>query len=107
MSGVSSSAIPLVIPSLAASTSSPSRPGLARPSWRTRGSVGRNMFSANQWMSSGWQARTGELVVGRLTPVWLTWVPTMLFTSVDLPAPVEPTRATSSGAADCLTRGSR
>jgi hypothetical protein len=95
------------MPSLAASTSSPSRPGLARPSWRTRGSVGRNMFSANQWMSSGWQARTGELVVGRLTPVWLTCVPTMLLTSVDFPAPVEPTRATSSGAADSLTRGSR
>ena len=85
MSGVSSSAIPLVIPSLAASTSSPSRPGLASPSWRTRGSVGRNMFSANQWMSSGWQASTGELVVGRRTPVRLTWVPTTLFTSVDLP----------------------
>jgi hypothetical protein len=65
------------------------------------------MFSANQCMSSGWQASTGELVVGRRTPVWLTWVPTMLFTSVDLPAPVEPTRATRIGAADWRTRGNR
>ena len=97
----------MVIPSLAASTSRPSRPGLARPSWRTRGSVGRNMFSANQPMSSGWQASTGEFVVGLLTPVRLTWVPTMLFTSVDLPAPVEPTSATRIGAADWRTRGSR
>ena len=52
---------PWTCPRLAASTSSPSRPGRARPSCRTRGSVGRNMFSANQWMSSGWQASTGRV----------------------------------------------
>ena len=36
------------MPSLAASTSRPSRPGRARPSCRTRGRVGRKLFSANQ-----------------------------------------------------------
>ena len=107
MSGVSSSATPLGMPSFAASTSSPSRPDRASPSWRTRGTVGRNTFSANQSTSSGWQASTGLLVVGRRMPVLLTWTPTMLLTSVDLPAPVDPTRATSSGAPDCRTRGSR
>ena len=107
MSGVSSSAMPRGMPSLAASTSSPSRPGRARPSCLTRGSVGRKLFSANQSMSSGWQASTGLFVVGRRTPVALTGAPTMLFTSVDLPAPVDPTRATSTGAAERRTRGSR
>ena len=107
MSGVSSSAMPLGMPSLAARTSRPSRPGRARPSCLTRGSVGRKLFSANQSMSSGWQASTGLLVVGRRTPVALTRVPTMLFTSVDFPAPVEPTSATRTGAADRRTRGRR
>ena len=69
--------------------------------------MGRKLFSANQSMSSGWQARTGLLVVGRRTPVALTWAPTTLFTRVDFPAPVEPTRATSTGAADRRTLGSR
>ena len=107
MSGVSSSAMPRGMPSLAARTSRPSRPGRASPSCLTRGSVGRKLFSANQSMSSGWQASTGLLVVGRRTPVALTREPTMLFTSVDLPAPVEPTRATRTGAADLRTRGRR
>ena len=107
MSGVSSSAMPRGMPSLAASTSSPSRPGLARPSCLTRGRVGRKLFSANQSISSGWQASTGLFVVGRRTPVALTCAPTMLFTSVDLPAPVEPTKATRIGAAERRTRGSR
>ena len=107
MSGVSSSAMPRGMPSLAASTSRPSRPGRASPSCLTRGSVGRKLFSANQSMSSGWQARTGLLVVGRRTPVVLTCAPTMLFTRVDFPAPVEPTKATRIGAAERRTLGSR
>ena len=107
MSGVSSSATPLGMPSLAASTSRPSLPDRASPSWRTRGTVGRKTFSANQPTSSGWQASTGLLVVGRRMPVMLTWAPTMLLTSVDLPAPVDPTRATRIGAPDSRSRGSR
>ena len=75
MSGVSSRATPLGMPSLAASTRSPSRPDRASPSWRTRGTVGRNTFSANQSASSGWQASTGLFVVGRRIPVALTWAP--------------------------------
>ena len=95
------------MPSLEASTSRPSRPGMARPSCRTRGRVGRKTFSANQSASSGWQASTGLLVVGRRMPVALTGWPTMLLTRVDLPAPVEPTRATRIGAPDWRSRGSR
>ncbi len=40
-------------------------------------------------------------------PVWLTFLPTRLFISVDLPAPVEPTSATRMGAPDWRSRGSR
>ena len=107
MSGVSSRATPSGMPSFSASTSSPSRPGMARPCCRTRGSVGRKTFSANHLASLGWQASTGLLVVGLRVPVLLTWVPTRLFTSVDLPAPVEPTRATRTGAPDWRSLGSR
>ena len=80
---------------------------MARPCWRTRGRVGRNTFSANQSTSLGWLASTGLLVVGRRMPVLLTCFPTRLLTRVDLPAPVEPTSATSTGEPDWRSRGSR
>ena len=95
------------MPSVAASTSSPSRPGRARPSWRTRGRLGRKLFSANHSTSSGWQASTGLFVVGRRTPVALTGIPTMLLIRVDFPEPVEPTSETRMGASDRRSRGSR
>jgi hypothetical protein len=49
---------------------------------------------------------TGERVVGRSTPGSVTRVPTSEFTSVDLPAPVEPPTTVSSGASICTAAGS-
>jgi hypothetical protein len=54
--------------------------------------------SANQRASSGWYTSTGDLVVGRITPGFVTTRPMREFTRVDLPAPVEPPTTASSGA---------
>ncbi len=80
------------------------RTGPALPGGRGAGWAGRRSPRTSP-PRSGWQASTGLLVVGRRIPVALTWAPTMLFTSVDLPAPVEPTRATRIGASDWRIRG--
>ena len=44
-------------------------------------------------------------LVGRSTPGSVTRVPTREFTSVDLPAPVEPPTTASNGASRVITRG--
>ncbi len=48
---------------------------------------------------------TGDRVVGRSTPGWLTSRPTSELTSVDLPAPVDPPTTASSGASIDARRG--
>jgi hypothetical protein len=63
--------------------------------------------SSNQRTSPGLHTSTGARVVGRSTPAALTCAPTSEFTSVDLPAPVEPPTTISSGASICCSRGSR
>ena len=73
--------------------------------WLTRSRSGSSRSWPNQPTSSGWCTSTGERVVGRSTPGWVTWCPTSEFTSVDLPAPVEPPTTVSSGASRVVTRG--
>ena len=73
--------------------------------WSTRFSSGSTRFWSNQWPSSGWCASTGERVVGRSRPDAVTGLPTIEFTSVDLPAPVEPPTTVSSGASSVVSRG--
>jgi hypothetical protein len=63
--------------------------------------------SSNQRTSAGLHTSTGARVVGRSTPAALTWAATSEFTSVDLPAPVEPPTTMSSGASIWRSRGSR
>ena len=57
--------------------------------------------------SSGLCTSTGRRVVGRSTPAVLTSEPTNEFTSVDLPAPVEPETTTTAGAESSVRRGTR
>ena len=95
------------------------RPGAsagAETTWRVSGldgrlvvrmSPGNRWLSVNQVASYGWHTRTGARVVGRSTPAGLTGARTKLFTSVDLPAPVDPPTTTSSGASSRRSRGSR
>ena len=59
----------------------------------------------NQAASLLWCTSTGARVVGRITPGALTSRPTREFTSVDLPAPVEPPTTASSGASMVASRG--
>ena len=66
---------------------------------------GRTRSPANHSASAGWWIRTGDRVVGRSTPGSLTTLPMMVFTSVDLPAPVEPPTTASTGASSCTSRG--
>ena len=106
MSGESSSASPGL--SAAVGTSWIARPAAsAEAAPVTRASPGRIRSSSNQRTSSGWQASTGNRVVGRRTPPGLTIEPIRLFTSVDLPAPVEPPTTIRTGASICRRRGSR
>ena len=74
---------------------------------RRRASPGSTRPSANQRSSPGAQSSTGARVVGRSTPAGLTGAPTSVFTSVDLPAPVDPPTTASSGASSRPSRGSR
>ena len=83
-------------------------------SWRAAGSLvdrltrsrsGSSRSWPNHSASSGLKASTGERVVGRSTPGSLTLRPTSEFTSVDLPAPVEPPTTVSSGASMVISRG--
>jgi len=67
---------------------------------------GRMRSSSNQRASSGWNTSTGDLVVGRITPGLVTTRPIREFTSVDLPAPVDPPTTASSGASMRCSRGS-
>ncbi|MFC6899016.1 hypothetical protein ACFQGX_27255 [Nonomuraea dietziae] len=71
-----------------------------------RSSPPSRSLPANQPLSSGWQARTGMPVVGRRTPVRLTFFSARVLTNVDLPAPVEPAMTISAGAALTRTLGS-
>ena len=73
--------------------------------WSTRLRSGSSRSWPNHLPSSGWCARTGERVVGRSTPEVVTWCPTRVLTSVDLPAPVEPPTTVSSGASRDISRG--
>ena len=57
--------------------------------------------------SSGLCTSTGRRVVGRSTPAVLTSDPTNEFTSVDLPAPVDPETTTTAGADSSVRRGTR
>ena len=61
---------------------------------------------ANHSVSAVLCTRTGCRVVGRSTPGVVTGVPTSLFTSVDLPLPVEPPTTASNGASASRSRGS-
>ena len=65
-----------------------------------RSSSGKMRACWNHSASAGWCTRTGERVVGRRTPGSLTRSPTREFTSVDLPAPVEPPTTVRSGRVD-------
>jgi hypothetical protein len=72
-----------------------------------RANPGSTRPSANQRSSPGAHSSTGERVVGRSTPAAVTGAPTRVFTSVDLPAPVDPPTTASSGASSRPSRGSR
>ena len=86
MSGASSTASP---GGIAAEDTSWSAPGSA-DARVVRSRSGRIRALSNQSASCGLCTRTGDRVVGRSTPVSVTRSPTSEFTSVDLPAPVEP-----------------
>ena len=73
--------------------------------WSTRSRSGSSRSAPNHDASSGWCTSTGERVVGRSSPGWVTLWPTSELTSVDLPAPVEPPTTASSGASSVVTRG--
>ena len=71
----------------------------------TRSSSGSRRSWPNHCASAGLCTRTGDRVVGRSTPGWVTRVPTSELTSVDLPAPVEPPTTVSRGASIVIRRG--
>ncbi len=73
--------------------------------WVTRSRSGSSRSWPNHSASAGLCTSTGERVVGRSTPGSLTFRPTSEFTSVDLPAPVEPPTTVSSGASIVISRG--
>ena len=72
---------------------------------RTRAKEPSTRSSSNHRAAVGWWISTGERVVGRSTPGTVTSAPTTLFTSVDLPAPVEPPTTASTGASMSRSRG--
>ena len=73
--------------------------------WVTRSRSGSSRSCPNHSASAGLCTSTGERVVGRSTPGSLTLLPTSEFTSVDLPAPVDPPTTVSSGASIVINRG--
>ncbi len=103
-SGASSSASPAGTAGCGTSCSDRS-PDVDGPADRAR--PGSTRPSANHRSSPGAQSSTGARVVGRSTPAGLTSAPTSVFTSVDLPAPVDPPTTASSGASSRPSRGSR
>ena len=70
-----------------------------------RARPGRIRAPVNQRSSAGWWTSTGERVVGRSTPLRVTFCPTRELTRVDLPAPVEPPTTASRGASSASSRG--
>ena len=72
---------------------------------RVRICPGSTRSSENQRSSAGLCTRTGERVVGRITPGCETTRPIRVLTSVDLPEPVEPPTTASSGASRLTSRG--
>ena len=78
---------------------------------RAGGARGRRSPPTDRWRLGGVPTAAGRAtriawrVVGRMTPVGLTGRPTSVLRSVDLPAPVGPTRAMISGASRLWARG--